>query len=591
MHPSRHPQRRAHLLFSAALTLSLTLPVRAIETLPSPSATIVSSNAGTTVFNGVNINQLVGAETFYNHGYDGRRAVVANVEAGHVWNGHETLAHVSTYLNDPSIDLPAGRQYDWHATMVGQIINGRGILYGLELDTFKFAAYYGIAPGATLWSTAIASQWNPDPEGEFTGSFEITPASLIYGYQKPMADGVAGRRADVVNSSWGFEDPAGADDITKLTDALAYANHTTVIFAAGNHDTGTAKVGGPASGFNSIAVGSLSSDTSAPVYGGVSDFSNTGPNDFYNPQTNVTIANVRSRIDIAAPGDNLTVAFYGGVTGGHTSGADPTAGAGQYYIRDMAGTSFASPIVASGASLLVDVGYDKFAGDKSIDARVIKAVLLNSAAKPIDWDNGQALAQGVVTTTQSLDLNTGAGALDLDRAYKQYTLGTTDVPGLAGSTSIAERGWDFATVSPGAPNDYHFTSPLLGGTTLTATVDWFAVRSFDPATTDVADVQFTDLDLQVFESISPGVDQLIAESASTYNNTEHLSFLLPSNGMYFLRIVHAGEIYDMTGLTPDATDYGLAWWGTPVPEPSSTLFLALLLATLLTHRRRRQRHV
>ena len=56
---------------------------------PRPAHAVVSSNAGSTIFNGVNINKFVGAESFYfapnsSGGYLGLRAVVANVEAGHV---------------------------------------------------------------------------------------------------------------------------------------------------------------------------------------------------------------------------------------------------------------------------------------------------------------------------------------------------------------------------------------------------------------------------------------------------------------------------------------------------------------------------
>src|SRR5688500_12084210 len=43
------------------------------------------------------INTLVGADRFYDQGFFGDGAVMANVEAGHVWNGHETLSHVAAY--------------------------------------------------------------------------------------------------------------------------------------------------------------------------------------------------------------------------------------------------------------------------------------------------------------------------------------------------------------------------------------------------------------------------------------------------------------------------------------------------------------
>src|SRR4051812_49861844 len=45
----------------------------------------------------VNMNTLLGADRFYNAGFTGTNSVMANIEAGRVWNGHETLTHV-TYI-------------------------------------------------------------------------------------------------------------------------------------------------------------------------------------------------------------------------------------------------------------------------------------------------------------------------------------------------------------------------------------------------------------------------------------------------------------------------------------------------------------
>ena len=52
-------------------------------------------------FSGGNVNNIVGANTFYANGITGQGSITANVEAGHIWNGHETLTHVSQYLARP----------------------------------------------------------------------------------------------------------------------------------------------------------------------------------------------------------------------------------------------------------------------------------------------------------------------------------------------------------------------------------------------------------------------------------------------------------------------------------------------------------
>src|SRR5207248_4091385 len=69
----------------------------------------------------LNINTFLGADRFYNAGYTGSRTIVANIEAGFVWNGQETLTGVSTYFSSSSI---AG-EFDRHATWVGSTIAGR----------------------------------------------------------------------------------------------------------------------------------------------------------------------------------------------------------------------------------------------------------------------------------------------------------------------------------------------------------------------------------------------------------------------------------------------------------------------------------
>ena len=93
----------------------------------SPVHAIVTSNVRPDTNDRVILNVHVGAGRFYNAGYFGGRTVIANIEAGHVWNGHETLGHVQTYFNDPSIEGPE-RQFDFHATMVGFVLNGLGPL-------------------------------------------------------------------------------------------------------------------------------------------------------------------------------------------------------------------------------------------------------------------------------------------------------------------------------------------------------------------------------------------------------------------------------------------------------------------------------
>jgi hypothetical protein len=565
---SKAPRHKRPLVPACVLALLAVLAT----TQHAPA--LVSSNAGSTIFDGVNINRLVGAEEFYFNGYWGSRAVVANVEAGHIWNGHETLGHVTTFLGPTNDSSPV---YDWHATMVGHTIGGRGWLYGATMDGFDFATWFGIAPDATLWSGAIATEFIPQTGQEYTSSFGITDESFLGTYRTVMQTGIGGTRADVINSSWSFGDPAGSAGLTMALDALAYAGRQTVVFAAGNT---AGQVGGPASGYNSIAVAAMVADTSTPPYSQLADFSSHGPNAWYNPATGATTPAVRATVDLAAPGDNLTLAFYGGVSGGHISGSDVTGGAGSYYIRDMGGTSFSAPIVAGGAALLVDAGKDRFGGGTSIDGRVVKAVLMNSAAKPAGWQNGQQLVSGVIATTQALDWYTGAGVMDLAKAFHQYTAGTTDVPGSTGG-SIEPVGWDYGQLSLGGANDYTVSGTLTAGSRLTITLDWFVRRELDEMDTPL-DVRFADMDLEVWRVGGEG-DRLVARSASDFSNVEHLSFVLSVDAVYRIRVVYPDDAYNLASLA-DAEPYALAW-ATEVPEPATAAMLLGGWMLLCRHRR------
>src|SRR5689334_22425362 len=160
--------------------------------LTAPAWAVVSSNGGANPpYTGIDINSFVGADQFYLHGYTGSRAVVATLEAGHVWNGHETLGHVTTRI-DAGLAAPNG-DFDWHATEVGFILAGRP--GGSDAGDWQ----RGIAYGADLWSGAIASSWNPNPTGAPwpTRLMNFTPQSFQPVIYKEMVTGVGGQTADV----------------------------------------------------------------------------------------------------------------------------------------------------------------------------------------------------------------------------------------------------------------------------------------------------------------------------------------------------------------------------------------------------------
>jgi hypothetical protein len=529
-------------------------------------------------FTGIDINALVGANRFYDAGYFGARATQANIEAALIWDGHETLLN---HVQHDEVGTAALNSFGDHPTMVGQIMGG--MQTGLHPGN---AFEQGIAPAATLWSGAIATADYGD------GGFDLTLESTASVYSTLLKTGVNGQTADVFNSSWTFGESTGNNSIAMGVDGLLYETGKVGVAAVGNDGSGA--VSGIAAGYNTIAVGSLGGELDAVPYNQVSYFSSHGPNDYYNPLDNSVISGVRSKMDITAPGESLTLAIQ---TPAGETGND-------WYFSYNSGTSFAAPIVAGTASLVTDVGRDIYAGDSyAIDGRVVKAVLLNGADKTQGWDNGQVLDGGVVTTTQSLDFTAGAGRLDLNNTFDQYVdkthgglAGTTDVAGmgciLTGSCElglVSSVGWDFAWSNQSGENYYLIENPLYGGQRFTTTLDWFADLS-PGSSADFSGAQYNhlaNLDLMVFQydPFTHAILDTVAQSISVFNQTEHLSFILPSNGYYGLEVKNQADLFNFTGASGEY--YGLAW--SVVPEPSLLALWSLGLPILAFRCRRIRR--
>jgi hypothetical protein len=539
------------------------------------------------VVGGTNINTLLGADAFYSQGYTGTDAVMANIEAGHIWSGHETLAHVQQIPNNPS----ALNEFDFHATWVGSVLGGRQ--GGANPGPYQ----EGMAPDAQLFSGAIATGWTGQRPAM---QFSAPNAVLFDQYRRAFSTGMnaAGRTADVINSSWGGGDTSGTGTWAIGLDGLANANPRTLfVAAAGNTGPGPDQVWSPAAGYNSMSVAALGPN---PPYNRPATFSSGGPNDYADP-INGTVNNARQVVDIAAPGENLAMAWYGGETGMNgTSGPTglpfgPIGGPDFYARGGLGGTSIATPTVAGGAALLYDAAYSVFADNADArDARVMKAVLMNSADKTVGWNNGQIAhpnGLGGVRTTQGLDNRVGTGAMNLAAAYDQFLTGTTDIAGFAGGNLgvVNHIGWDFGQVVSGTTNDYFFASPLDEGSTITATLTWFRDRRLTD-TNFTADDSFDDLNLELWSVVDGIPASLISESASLYNESEHFAFTLPATGDYALRVRWFKDVFDRVA---DANQelYGLAWWAgaglltSTIPEPASVLLLATAAMAFGTFRR------
>jgi len=548
------------------------------------------------------INDAVGTEVLWGAGYYGKGVIIANVEAGHPWSGHEVFdrnalgipATPARLVNSPATpDAPELGEFDFHATMVAHVLVGAKTVVNPDRSISLTLVGAGMAPLATLWSGAIATHF--DKTLENLGSFEISDTSFRTPYVAFYEGGPQGR-ADVINSSWGFEDPTARERETRIITGLAAQNPSVAtVFSAGNSGPGPNTIGGPGSSFNVITVGALG----GPNWLTPSNFSSSGPVAFYNPSTNAVTPAARAAVHIAAPGENFALAAYLQPTGGlePALGNFVTAANNLYFTFSSSGTSFAAPVVAGGIGLLKELirtGPYNLPQAEALDTRVIRSVLMASATRTEGWDNGQhASPGGALVTTQALDYRTGAGRLDLGSAAYITVFGTTDVPGLSGGAGLDSLGWDFSQLDLGGVNAYTL-SPLEGtapALEFTVALNWFTTDTFDSVTGVTTYGSFANLDLEVWSvSLSGTFDTLLAASRSSYNTSEFLRLGASPGERLGLRVRFDDAVYDLDGTPGGAVTYGLAWATTAIPEPAAiSIWLGLIaLAAGNVAKRRRQ---
>lgn len=529
----------------------------------------------------LDLNAFLGADRYYDHTtpITGQNTIAFNLEAGHFWNGHETLAHVATnttnFVNSTDTwGATAGARgtipplYDRHATWAAMLVGGR------ETQVDPEIRQQGLAPGTDLRSAAMATGW---AGSAYSLSFGFSGNSYITAYEGSFGT------ADVVNSSYGYTDAGGTNSYTVFSDALSFQSPSTLhVVSAGNAGTANS-IGAPGSGYNTLTVAALGNPD---AFDSVASFSSRGPQAFayFNESSQiVSVAGVRAAVDIAAPGQWITSAFYGGQNGGNNAtltGSTDQGSVPDAYSGFISGTSFASPITAGGATLVASAAktLPSLSGNPAASrSQVIKALLLTGADKTSGWNNGQQQVGGVIQTTQSLDWAAGAGRMNLDTTFDLQVNGQTDVPGTAGG-AVVKTGWDYGNAIINSNTDYPITDWLRGGTTLTASLAWMRAREWDSGTGNLFEIAQADLNLSVWElDGGNNLTTLIARSSSSYNTVEHLSFTLPRSGFYGLRVEYGSNTFDNTtndvwGTAVLPQEYAVSWQA--VPEPGTLACLA-----------------
>lgn len=499
----------------------------------------------------LNLADFVGADAFYSRGIYGQGVNVANLEIN-VISEDDDPAYF-TFLKDSNYTTyyPDGAEEN----------GGSNHPYA----TLSVMAGYNASYGNQNVSTGIARQAN------YVSGQVATASPLIYeNYVIPTYEKFFSNGTDVISSSWANESFATYMIGTVLDSYAAKNTHTLLVGAASNNGSeGAGHVVSPYKNMNCVKVGALDY---AAGFKTVAEFSSYGPNDFYNPVTGETIAGVVSAVDIAAPGTVYSVNRDGS-------------------LGNISGTSFAAPIVASTATLMISYSREISMPQESRDARLLKAILLNSASKIDGWDNGAykesadvnaKIYDGVLTTTRALDYHSGAGALNAEEALAQYDN--------FGATSFLD------SVGKGESHFYDFYA-AEAGLEFTATLCWYlgsdveGITYEDSAFIGGKDVVAIDADLSYFANLNlrlwyveGGEEMLIAQSISEYNNVEHLFLELDREGEYRLEVLFEDLVYGDSA----AESYGIAWNLSQVPEPSicGAIFGALAFAYAAYRRRK-----
>lgn len=507
----------------------------------------------------VNLADLLGATAFYSNGITGQNTTAWVVDAqlaGTNLYQAEGMTNVTVTNGPPGVLLTPGQ----HATFCAALLGGN-TGSGYYLNT-------GLAYGTRIGTAALATATNDD--GSFslnTDGSSATNSLQSYVY--------AASHGNVLSTSIGdSSDTAGVGLLSGLLDSLAASNpNTTMVAAAGNDGPSPGTAGGPASGYNTISVGALDGPTN---YNVTASFSSRGPQPtaWYDGTNTFSYGNGvsnRPGVDLTAPGASIFIP-----TNMTTSGTNLSASG---YL--IAGTSFATPLVAAGAVLLDSAAVTAFSADitnAATRSEVVKAVLMNSADKLPGWDNGQQITAGVITTTQALDWSMGAGRMNLNEAFSQYTTSACITTGPSLTVTgfnepVQSIGWGFGTALLHGKNDYTLVNQLFQGEQIAVTLDWMRSRVWQAAISDYVDLAQAELDLMVYR-VNSGGDQLVAQSVSPVSTTQELWFPVPDTGTYMIEVDYSTNLFDFSG-SYDSQDYGIAWSVSGVPEPGAGLLVLL----------------
>jgi len=241
----------------------------------------------------------------------------------------------------------------------------------------------------------------------------------------------------------------------------------------------------------------------------------------------------------------------GTANGQHSRGGTNLDGSGRMK-PDLVGTatytSYATPVVASSAGLLIAETKRTAALATAKDPRVIKALLMAGATK-------EPFPTWSQTSAQPLDPIYGTGRVSIYNSYKTLLAGRQT----AGTVLRSVQGWDLGQSGTGAV--YYFEVPTGQTLKFSTVLTWHRVLSTSDNYWSFTGTP-ADLNLRLHNSTTSfALGTVVAESASALDNVEHIYQTALPAGRYALEV---------SG--PAGTTYGIAWngilsGGTTVPPP------------------------
>jgi hypothetical protein len=276
------------------------------------------------------------------------------------------------------------------------------------------------------------------------------------------------------------------------------------------------------------------------IFDGESESADRAYDDYISAQRRIIVSGIGNTGSPSSP----STCFNGIAVGATGSGSavGPTLGGRSKpdLIAPAGATSFSTPLVSGAAAILLEAAARLPRAQRLIaaDPRVIKALLLNGAAKPAGWTHSAAMP---------LDVRSGAGVLNVLESYRGLIGGrrfpsaaTTVRPKAAHPPAKTRRriparaAWDFGIAGTVAARDAikHYIFDIAAAeaptVTLTATLVW--ERRFRRAA-------IANLDLFLVNRSSR---EIVAGSTSRVDNVEHLFVPGLAPGSYEIQVMKRG---------------------------------------------------